>query len=68
MERIMPYLDFSGRYLQGGSSEVGHAIEAGLQIPGKTGVVSLYFRLQDDFDVFRYGQGAQKLLGIRLTF
>jgi hypothetical protein len=46
----------------------GQAIETGLQIPGKTGNISLYFRLQDDFDVFRYGEGTQKLFGIRLNF
>lgn len=65
---IAPYINSSSRYLPGDNSLFGHAIEAGVKIPGKAGSFSLYLRLQDDFDVFRFGKGTQKLLGIRFSF
>ena len=65
---ISPYIYYSGHYLQGDSSVLGHAIEAGAKIPGDTGTASVYLRLQNDFDVFRFGEGNQTLLGIRFKF
>jgi len=68
LKGIYPYLKCSGNYLQGNNSVFGHAIETGIQIPGKTGSFSIYLRFQDDFDVFRFGKGRQKLFGIRVNF
>lgn len=67
-ERITPYVNCSGHYLRGNSSEFGHAIQAGLKIPGKAGSCSIYLCKQHDFDVFRFGKGTQTLLGIRFQF
>ena len=65
---ISPYVNCSGHYLQGDTPLFGDAIEAGVIIPGATGTFSIYLRLQDDFDVFRYGKGKQTLLGIKFKF
>jgi len=67
-EGITPYVKCSGHYLQGNSSVFGHAIEAGARIPGKAGSSNLYLCLQNDFDVFTFGKGTQKLFGIRFRF
>lgn len=67
-EGITPYMDCSVRYLQGNSSELGYALEAGVKIPGRTGSGRLHIRWQDDVDVFRFGKGTQTLLGIRFRF
>jgi hypothetical protein len=67
-KHITPYLCASVHYLQGKSSVFGHAIEAGVRIPGRAGSFRAYLRLQDDFDVFRFGRGRQKLLGVKFTF
>ena len=67
-KHITPYLCASVHYLQGKSSVFGHAIEAGVRIPGRVGSFRAYLRLQDDFDVFRFGRGRQKLLGVKFTF
>ena len=67
-EGITPYMDCSVRYLQGDSSELGYALEAGVKIPYRRGSGRLYIRWQDDVDVFRYGKGTQTLLGIRFRF
>lgn len=58
-----PYVGGSVHYLLGGRSVFGHAIEAGVKIPGRIGSVGLYFRHQDDYEVFRFGRGNQTLLG-----
>jgi hypothetical protein len=63
---ITPYIKCSGHYLQGDTSLFGHAIEAGVRIPGKAASFSVYLSQQDDFDVFRFGRGTQTLLGVRL--
>ncbi len=65
---ITPYIHCSGHYLQGNNSEFGHAAEAGVKIFGKAGSLSVYICLQDDFDIFRFGKGKQKLLGIKFRF
>ncbi|UCG69980.1 MAG: hypothetical protein JSV09_02895, partial [Thermoplasmata archaeon] len=65
---ITPYIHFSAHYLQGNSSLFGHAIEARVKIPGNTGNFIIYVCIQDDFDVFRFEEGSQKLLGFRFTF
>lgn len=67
-EGITPYINCSGHFLQGSNSVFGHAIEAGAKIPGKAGSCNIYLCLQDDSDVFRFGKGKQKLLGIRFKF
>lgn len=67
-EGITPYVGCAGHYLQGDHSELGHAVETGLKIPGQRGVFEIYFRWQDDFDVFRFGKGEQALLGFRFGF
>jgi hypothetical protein len=65
---ITPYINCSGHHLQGNSSLFGHAIEAGVKIPGNTGSFSVYICMQEDFDIFRFGKGSQKLLGLRFKF
>ena len=67
-EGITPYINCSGHYLQGNSSVFGHAIQAGVKIPGNIGSISLYLCEQDDFDVFRFEKGTQTLLGITFQF
>jgi len=64
-ERLTPYVSASGHYLLGNRSVFGHAVEAGIKIPGKVVSLCLYFRHQDDFDVFRFGRGTQTLVGFR---
>jgi hypothetical protein len=68
LKGISPYIELSGIHLQGSSSVTGHSFETGLQIQGRSGRFSLYYRFQDDFDVFRFGRGSQKLIGFRLVF
>ena len=65
---ITPYINCSPHYLQGKSSVFGYAIEAGVEIPDKTGSLSVYLSFQDDFDVFRFGKGTQTFLGFRCKF
>lgn len=65
---ITPYINFSGHYLQGNSSLFGYAIETGVKVPGNTGNLSIYVCIQDDFDVFGFGEGSQKLFGFRFKF
>ena len=66
--KMTPYINFSSHYLQGKSSVFGHAIEAGINIPGDTGRFSLYSCIQDNFDIFRFGKGPQKFFGFRFKF
>jgi len=67
-KHITPYVYASGHYLQGNSSVFGHALEAGVRVPGRIGSFHAYLRVQDDYDVFRFGRGRQKLLGVRFRF
>ena len=68
-EGITPYINGSGHFLQGDDNSLfGHAIEGGMKIPGEKGQCSLYFRYQDDSDVFRFGKGIQRLAGIKFRF
>jgi hypothetical protein len=65
---ITPYLDGSLQYLFGRNSEFGNAVEGGLKFPGEIGDFVLYLRLEDSFDVFRFGEGSQRWLGFRFVF
>ena len=67
-EGVTPYIHCSSHYLQGNSSVFGSAIEGGIKAPGKAGTFSAYLCHQDDFDVFRFGRGAQTLFGLRIQF
>jgi hypothetical protein len=65
---ITPYMNGSLNYLFGDNSVFGNAFEGGLKIPGKEGAFIVYLRLEDSFDVFRFGEGSQTWLGFRLVF
>jgi hypothetical protein len=67
-EGVIPYISCSGAYLQGDSSVFGHAIEGGIKIPGEAGSFIVYLCQQNDFDVFRFGKGTQKLVAIGVEF
>ena len=66
--RITPYVSASGHYLRGNSAVFGYALEAGVTVPGRNGRFCAYLRLQDDYDVFGFGRGRQKLLGVGFRF
>ena len=67
-EGITPYINSSFCYLQGDNSVFGSVFEAGLRIPGKAGIFSIYLRLQENSDIFRFGKGNFKINGIRFEF
>jgi hypothetical protein len=64
---ITPYLDSSLKYLLGKDPVFGNAVETGLKISGEAGKFVLYTRLEDSYDVFRFGQGEQLWLGFRIV-
>jgi hypothetical protein len=65
---ITPYVNGSLNYLFGDNSVFGNALEGGLKIPGNAGTFIAYLRLEDSFDVFRFGEGKQTWLGFRFVF
>jgi hypothetical protein len=65
---ITPYVIGSLNYLLGDDSVFGNALEGGLKIPGSAGTFIAYLRLEDSFDVFRFGEGSQTWLGFRFVF
>jgi hypothetical protein len=67
-EGIIPYVGCAGRYLPGDDSELGYAAETGVRIPGERGVLRIYVRWQDDFNIFKFGRGEQTMIGFRLLF
>jgi len=67
-EWISPYIKGYLNYLCGDDSVFGNAFEAGLKFRGEAGGFVLYLRLEDSFDVFRFGEGKQRWLGFRFEF
>ena len=67
-EGVIPYVGCAGQYLPGDDSELGYAAETGVRISGKRGILEIYARWQDDFNIFKFGKGEQTLLGFRLLF
>jgi hypothetical protein len=67
-EGLTPYVGCAGQYLPGDDSKFGYEVESGVRIPGDTGDLEIYLRLQDDFDIFKFGTGRQGLVGLRLLF
>ncbi len=65
---ITPYMNGSLNYLLGDDSVFGNALEGGLKIPGSAGTFIAYLRLEDSFDVFRFGEGKQTWLGFKFVF
>jgi hypothetical protein len=67
-EWMAPYVNGYVNHLAGDESESGYAFEGGLRFRGEGGNFVLYLRLEDNFDVFRFGQGEQRWLGFRFEF
>ncbi|MBN2020925.1 MAG: hypothetical protein JW749_11965 [Sedimentisphaerales bacterium] len=65
---ITPYINSSLIYLIGDDSVTGNALEGGLKIPSRDGSFIVYLRQENSFDVFRFGKGEQRWLGLRLVF
>ena len=65
---ITPYVNGSLNYLLGDDSVSGNALEGGLKFPGEAGSFVVYLRIEESFDVFRFGEGKQTWCGFRLVF
>jgi len=65
---ISPYLNCSFNYLEGRTDLLGYGIETGIIIPGEKGSCNIYWRQQDDMDIFRYEEGKRTFLGIGCGF
>jgi len=67
-EGTSPYVNYSFKYLKGRIDLPGYAIEAGVTILGEKGSCSIYWRQQEDIDIFRFTKGKQTLMGIWFRF
>jgi hypothetical protein len=65
---ISPYVNCAFNYLEGRADLPGYGIETGLEIPGEKGTCVVYWRQQEDMDIFRYEEGKRTFLGIRCGF
>lgn len=66
-EAITPYIHGAVHALLGSDAQFGQSLETGLKIEGKEGSFSVYLRWQNDFDIFRFGEGRQMWFGFKVA-